>query len=98
VEIHSTIGKMKRQTVNIDRLVPCTQSTVSPETDVQSQLKTNSTPIELDSHAIEENSQPAEEDSQFFQDSSESISLTDSTSQRPIRKRKLPKYMEDYIV
>ena len=78
--------------------MPCTQSTVSPETDVQPQLDTNSTPIELDSQAIEEDSQIVEEESQFFHDSSESISVTDSTSQRPTRKRKLPKYMEDYIV
>jgi len=89
---------MKRQTVNIDRLVPCTQSTVSPETDVLPQLDTDSPSVELDSQAIEEDSQLAEEESQFFQDSSESFSVTDSTPQRPICKRKLPKYMEDYIV
>jgi len=98
VEIHSTVGKTKRQTVNIDRLVPCTQSTVSPETDVQPQLDTDSALVELDSQAIEVDSQSAEEESQFFQDSAESSPVTDSILQRPTRKRKLPKYMEDYIV
>ena len=88
----------KRQTVNIDRLVPCTQSTVSPETVVQPQPNANSIPIELDSQAIEEDSQIVEEESQFFQDSSESTFVTDSSLQRPTRKRKLPKHLEDYIV
>ena len=88
----------KRQTVNIDRLVPCTQSIVSSETDVQPQLDTDSTPVELDSQAIEEDSQTVEEESQFFQDSTESNLVVDSILQRPTRKRKLPKYMEDYIV
>jgi len=93
VEIHSTIGKKKRQIVNIDRLVPCSQSTVSTGTDVQPQLDTDSTTVEMDSQAIEVDSQPTEEESQFFQDSAASPNL-----QRPSRKRKLPKYMEDYIV
>ena len=90
VEIHSTVGKQKRQIVNIDRLVPCSQSTVSSETDVQPQLDTDSTPVELDSQAIEVDSQPAEEESQFFQDSTESNSVTDSTLQRPTRKKNFP--------
>ena len=98
VEIHSTVGVKKRQTVNIDRLVPCTQSTVSPETVVQPQLDTSSISIELDSQAIEEDSQILEEESQFFQDSPESTSVTDFSLQRPTRKRKFPKHLEDYIV
>ena len=73
--------------------MPCSQSTVSTETDVQPQLDTDSPSVELDSQAIEEDSQLAEEESQFFQDSAASPNL-----QRPSRKRKLPKYMEDYIV
>jgi len=98
VEIHSTVGKKKRQIVNIDRLVPCSQSTVSTGTDVQSQLDTNSTPVEMDSQAMEVDSQPFMEESQFFQDSTALNSAVSSTLQRPSRKRKLPKYMEDYIV
>ena len=78
--------------------MPCTQSTVSPETVVQPQLDTNSTPIELDSQAIEEDSQLLEDEFLFFQDSSDSTLVTDSSSRRPTRKRKFPKHLEDYIV
>ena len=98
VEIHSTVGKKKRQTVNIDRLVPCSQSTVSSETAVKSQLDTDSTSVELDSQVIEVDSQSTDEESQFFQDSAEPNLAIGSVLQRPTRKRKLPKYMEDCIV
>ena len=98
VEIHSTVGKKKQQIVNIDRLVPCSQSTVSAGTDVQPQLDTDSTPVDMDSQTMEVDSQPTEEESQFFQDSTVLDSAASLTLQRPSRKRKFPKYMEDYIV
>jgi len=78
--------------------VPCSQCTVSSETDVQPQLDTASTPVEIDSQAKEDNSQSIEDESQFFQDSNASDSTASLNLQLPSRKRKLPKYMEDYIV
>ena len=100
VEIHTATGRGKRQTVNIDRLVPCTQSTVSPETDVQPQLDTQTIPpsTENNSQVMEDDSQLSEEESQFFQESNSFDSPASLCSQRPSRKRKPPKFLEDYII
>jgi len=100
VEIHSTTGKKKCQTVNIDRLVPCLQSTVSPETDAQQQPDSQSNLVssETDTQMVEDDSQIFEEDSQFFQDSNSFESTASTYSQRSIRKRRLPKSLENYII
>jgi len=63
--------------------VPCSQSIVSTETDVQPQLDTDSTPVEMDSQAMEVDSQPAEEESQFFQDSTDLNCAASLNLQRP---------------
>jgi len=93
VEIHSTTGRGKRQTVNIDRLVPCTQSTVSPETDVQPQLDTQTIPpsTETNSQVMEDDSQLSEEESQFFQESNSFDSLASHYPQRSSRKKETSK-------
>ena len=100
VEIHSTTGRGKRQTVNIDRLVPCTQSTVSPETVVKLPVDSQSTlpSTELDSQVMEDDSQLTEEESQFFQESNSFDSFASLYPQRSSRKRKPPKFLEDYII
>ena len=98
VEIHSTIGKKKCQVVNIDRLVPCSLSTVSTGTDVQPKLDTISTPVEMDSQSMEDDSQLTEGESQFFQESNSFDSSASLYPQRSSRKRKPPKFLEDYII
>jgi len=47
---------------------------------------------------MEVDSQSPEEESLFFQDSTTPDPAASLNLQRPSRKRKLPKYMDDYIV
>ena len=88
-EIHSTTGKRKSQIVNFDRLLPCDQS-------VESSTETQDT--QLSNLVSDDSPTVGEQDSQFIEDSNSFDSSVSNYSQRPIRTKRLPKSLENYIL
>jgi len=87
--IRKTFGNKTRQTVNVDRLLPCSKPPPS-----------NGSPHGMDNIPLE--STPVNEglDSQETQDFSENCfdSMSMTESQCPVCKRRLPRSLEDYIL
>ena len=80
-------GNRCRQTVNIDRILPC--SSPNPNSDVTTPHGTDNLPLESQPETMELDSQDTQDLSEYF----DPIFMDDS--QRPTRKRRLPKHLED---
>ena len=84
-------GKLKVQTVHVDRLTPC-QTPPDAETDGGMVVPDGQT-VE-DTQTVEDN----QTDTQDMESTDTQETMTDSVSSRPVRAKKLPKSLEGYIL